>query len=589
MSNPIIRKCGIVLLCAILLNACSKPDQQVDPATLPNFAPTELVNISLQGRITDQQSSPIAGAVVRSGNHVTTTDINGRYRFNSIQVKPSSGLVEVAVNGYFREFKGFEVLPGTEHYVKLRMEPINNGIEFEAATGTEYRLPSGSAIRFAADAMTDAASGQVYNGSVRANAFSKETDDSSFFAVIPGTRGKDLQNRSVSVQVMSVVVTELKGGSGQELQLKPGKSASVQFPIPASKLADAPSSISLWYYDPIRSEWKEEGKAQKQGSYYVAQVPHFSTWACGTALPAAPIKATITDNGGEAMSFARIHLFNRDGSEMMSSPVHTNDKGELLMNAPSNQELEIRIINNCDEVLATKKINTRASSNQIGTIRAGNGGGVLVLSGKVQNCKSSSVYRGWVTVQVDGQLYKAAVSNGNFSLSLNRCHSNTTTAKITAVDEDGNLESNTINMEVSTGTVDLGVLSTCNKRNMQFISYTMNGTNYLLQAPEDSLVQTKGNADNVYIINAYKADDPSNVSFSMSFNAAQKTGDYTVTALKFNQNKTQLTNTGTWQVKITRFGKPGEYIEGTANGNMRELSSNRTLPFTFKFKVIRNQ
>ncbi|MCG7859159.1 carboxypeptidase-like regulatory domain-containing protein, partial [Flavihumibacter sediminis] len=128
---------------------------------------TELVTISLQGRITDQQAAPVAGAVVRSGNHVTTTDINGNYRFSSIQVKPNSGLVEVSVNGFFREYKGFEVMPETEHYVRMQLEPLNSGIRFAAASGGSYTLPSGSGIEFGPDAMAEAANGQQYAGTVQ--------------------------------------------------------------------------------------------------------------------------------------------------------------------------------------------------------------------------------------------------------------------------------------------------------------------------------------------------------------------------------------------------------------------------------------
>lgn len=590
MSNPIVRKGWMVLICTILLNACTKSDQLAELPPVEKSTETELETISLQGRITDQQAAPIAGAVVRSGNYVTTTDINGNYRFSSIRVKSTSGLVEVLVNGFFREYKGFEVMPETEHYVRMQLVPLNNGVRFAAASGGIYNLPSGSGIEIGPDAMSEAANGQQYTGTVQANAFSKDADDPAFYGVIPGSKGRDIQNKAVSVQFISAVVTELTGDAGQQLQLKTGKSATVRFPIPESKMMNIPGAVSLWYYDPVNSEWKEEGKAHREGNFYVAQVPHFSTWAVGTALPAAPLKATITDITGEALSFARIQLYSADGKQLLGSPVHTNNKGNLLMNAPSNQAMEIRIINSCDEVLASQQINTGSSSNWLGTIKAGTTGrNNLVLSGKVQNCKAAPIYKGWVNVVIDGQQYKASINNGNFQLSLNRCYNTNTYAKITAVDEEGNQESNSIMKEVSTGSVDLGLLSTCNKRNMQYISYTLNGTNYLLQAPTDSLVQAKGNGDKTYVINCYKASDPTTIAFSLSFSGNENPGEYPVTTLKFSQNKTELTSAGTWLVKITQFGKVGEYIEGSATGNMRDLSSNRTLPFNFRFKVIRNQ
>ncbi|WP_290793353.1 carboxypeptidase-like regulatory domain-containing protein [Flavihumibacter sp. UBA7668] len=590
MSNPIIRIGGMVLFCAVLLSACSKPDQEAEPQSIEKPTGTGLVTISLQGRVTDEFSAPIAGALVRSGNDITTTDINGNYRFSTLRVKPTSGLVEVSGNGYFRDYQRFDVLPESEHFIRMKLVPRESGLQFAAGSGAVYTLASGSRLQFGADAMKDEANGQPYSGTVQAHAFSRDADDASFHSVIPGSKGTDLDKKPVSIQFLSALVTELTGTAGQQLQLSAGKAASVQFPIPASKLSNAPQVISLWYFDPISSEWKEEGKARKEGNYYTAQVPHFSTWACGIAQPAAPLKASITDVSGTALSYVRIQLYSADGNEMLSSPVHTNDKGQLLMNAPSNRAMEIRIINNCDEVLSAQKINTGSAESWLGTIKAGaNAANNLLIQGKVQNCKAAQVYNGWVKITIDGQTHKAKIVNGNFELSLNRCYNTNTYAKITAVDEDGNMESNTVTMEVSTGKIDLGTLSTCNKRNMQYISYTMNGTNYLLQAPTDSLIQTIGTASKSYTINCYKTSDPSTIAFSLSFSGEANPGEYPVTTLKFSQNKTQLTNSGAWLVKITSFGKVGEFIEGNASGSMRDQTSNRTLPFNFRFKVIRNQ
>ncbi|WP_290710369.1 carboxypeptidase-like regulatory domain-containing protein [Flavihumibacter sp. CACIAM 22H1] len=590
MSNPIIRAGGIVLLCTVLLNACSKPDLEADPQPIDKPSGQAMVTISLKGRVTDENATPISGALVRSGNELTTTDINGNYQFTNLRVKPNNGLVEVAANGYFRDYQRFDILPESEQYIQAELVIRESGHQFDAEAGGTYSLASGASLQFSGAAMKDLASGQQYTGTVQVNAFSRQADEPAFYDIIPGAKGTDLSNKPVSIQFLTAVVTELTGTAGQQLQLSTGKAASVKFPIPPSKLAGAPTAISLWYFDPLNGEWKEEGKAVKEGNYYSAQIPHFSTWACGTALPAAPLKATITDVNGAALAFARIQLYSADGKELLGNSVHTNDKGILLMNAPRNSAMEMRVVNACNEILAAQKITTGSSDNWLGTIKAGaNAANNLLIQGKVQNCKAAAVYNGWVRVIIDGQIHKAKISNGLFQLSLDRCYNTNTYAKITAVDEDGNMESNTITMEMSTGKVDLGTLSTCNKRNMQYISYTMNGTNYLLQAPVDSLIQTMGTAAKTYTINCYKTADAAAVAFSMSFSGDANPGEYPVTTLKFSQDKTQLTNTGAWLVKITNFGKPGEFIEGNASGRMRDQSSNRTIPFTFQFKVIRNQ
>lgn len=580
----------MVLLYAILLNACSKPDLPVDTGSGIKPTGTNLVSIALQGRVTDEGSAPVSGAMVRSGNEITTTDINGNFRFSTLKAKPSSGLVEISQNGFFRDFQRFDVIPEAEHFVQLKLVSKTSGQQFQAVTGSSYQLENGGTLQFSPDGITEAVNGKAYQGLVQLHAFSRTIDDEFFYSILPSTNGTDKDNKPVTIQLISAIVTELTGVSGEQLQLAAGTSAEMAFPIPASRLAQAPASISIWYFDPVNGLWVEEGKAFKEGNFYKTRVRHFSIWACGVSTPSTALNASITDLQGNALSFAQIQLFANDGKEILSSPAYATGNGEITMGAPANRSMEIRVLNRCGNVLATRKVNTGSSNNWLGAIKVGaNTAKELTITGKVQNCKTAQVQNGWVTVWLDGQLNKARIANGQFKLSINRCYDAATYAKITIVDEDGNMESNAINMEVSSGLIDLGLISTCNKRNMQFVSYTMNGTNYLLQAPTDSLVQTIGAAAKTYTINCYKTDNPGVPAFNLVFAGEANPGEYPVSTLKFSQNKTQLTNAGSLLVKITQFGKVGEFIEGTATGNMREQSSNRTLPFNFRFKVIRNQ
>jgi hypothetical protein len=52
-------------------------------------------------------------------------------------------------------------------------------------------------------------------------------------------------------------------GGGEPLELAPGKTATIEIPIPAEAAERAPENIDLWYYDAADGYWKLDGTATK--------------------------------------------------------------------------------------------------------------------------------------------------------------------------------------------------------------------------------------------------------------------------------------------------------------------------------------
>lgn len=588
MSNPIIRASWALVLFAFVANACNKTDVSADLLPEVSKPGSNLANISLEGRITDLSNTPLSGATVRSGTRITQTNIDGRFSFAELGVNPASTLIEVSKQGYFREFKAIEVQADTEQFTEIHLEKQSEVKAFAATESFSFSPGNGFRISLPENGFVEKANGSTYSALANMAAFAKNADDENFFNIIPGIRGYSLEKKNVTLSFISAVVAEITGTAGQFLQLAPGKTATILFPIPASQLANAPGSVSLWHFDTGSGLWTEEGSAFKEGNFYKGTVSHFSTWACGVSMPSSNLQGKVTDKSGNILSFARLQLYNQNG-KIISTMVHTDNNGNIKFSAPGNMPMELRVLNQCREIIATRNINAGNGGASIGNLQsAQNSAATVTISGKVVNCKNQPVYNGYVNLLLDGQLTKSTINNGSFVVRVSRCHAGKSSASITAVDEESKQTSAAINLDVTQGIYETTVMSTCDKQNMQYISYTVNGTNMLMQAPNFSLVHEKASLNNLNTIYCYDTQANNQLAVTFSFSGSSTPGEYPVTALKISQNKTQFTSSGSFTVKITSYGEKGDYIEGSCSGKVKDLSSSNVLPFTFQFKVLRN-
>lgn len=587
MRSPISCPSWVIILLVLTIISCNKNDIGA-PVQPPGKGISSLVNIQLSGRITDEGQQPVSGAIVRSGTQVIQSDINGNFTFSVLSVNPNATLVEVNKAGFFRSFKTIEVQPESGQFVDIILKKQSRDIQFNAQAGTLQVLENGGQLNFPSNAMADKVNGQQYTGAVSLSAYSMFTTDNNFYSLFPGNKGKDLDKRDVVLEPFSVMVTELAGSAGQSLELGQGTLATVQFPIGSSDLGRAPATIAMWHYDAGTGIWMEEGKAIKNGSYYEGKVSHFSTWACAGSSPLISMQANITDKNGIGLSFARVQLLGNNAEKKISPIARADANGYLTISAPANHQVVLQVINDCGGVLANKNISTGSSKLWLGKLAAAvDGNNSLTISGKVDNCKNGGVYNGHVTIDLEGKTYRAGITAGSFSITILRCTAGLAMARLVAVDDAGAMESGMHQIEVGTGTHDMGTISTCDPANSQFVSYNINGTNYLLQAPADSLVQALSVQPDKTIINCYSGTNKVKPAFSFTFNGAAKPGQYPVSALNINQDKLAFAPSGNIAVEITNYGMPGGFITGKCIGRVKSPSFNQPLPFSFNFKVLR--
>jgi hypothetical protein len=414
----------LLILVFILSTGCKKniTDPGSPPPTNPP-PPTNIddvtVNASIRGIVVDNNNLPVFGATVTSGSQTTTTDQLGQFYFKNITLSKHNGYVKVSKTGYFQGSRSFFTTAGRTHMVRIMMIPKTTAGTFPAASGGTINLTGGAKLVMPADAITDA-SGTPYTGSVDVAMTWIDPTSTTLPYIIPGDlRGITTSGEERGLQTFGMLGVELTGGA-QPLKLAANKTAELTFPIPASLAASAPATIDLWHFDEATARWRQEGTATKNGSYYIANVKHFSFWNCDVPFPLVEICMSIVSSDAVPLNNVQVRIKRADGTYAC---VRTDSAGNLCGKVPKNETLVLEVLSQCNTVMASQNIGPFNSNTNIGTITTNvPAGAQLVITGTVKNCSGGNVMRGNVVVYVTGgHTYSAEVANGTFSVTIFNC------------------------------------------------------------------------------------------------------------------------------------------------------------------------
>lgn len=265
---------AVMIILTIILFACKK-NNEGNPGD-GNGSISGTGNGSVQGVITNLNNSPVSNATVKGGTATGITDASGKFTLNKVQYSNNTVLLTVSKKGFFEGSKIFSSTNNTVSNVNIQLIPKIVLGKFAASSGGDISLPGGGSINFSAG-FVNASNGNTYAGNISVSAHYLDPSDPNFSAYTPGDlKAAGANNPQGSLQSFGVVIVELNDASGNNLQLAPGKKATIT--IPTALQGKAPSAVPLWYYDAAKGSWKQEGIAEKQGSNYICTVSHFSSW-----------------------------------------------------------------------------------------------------------------------------------------------------------------------------------------------------------------------------------------------------------------------------------------------------------------------
>lgn len=296
----------IFLLIGIVLNGCRK-DEDSSPDSMGLTG--NQITASFSGMVRDLQGNPMSGVLVSIGGNTTVTNGSGIYTFQSISVSSGRVVIEAEKAGFWNQQKGILATTNAIEYSEIVLFPDDKSYTVDATSGGTVNLNGGSAITFPANAF-EKSNGSAYTGQVFITAHDIQTTNQNYRTRVPGGDMLAVDNAGNQTMLLSygMVGAKLYDAAGAELFLKQGIKATIKMSINPSQMATAPANIPLWHYDENLMKWKEEGMANKTGSYYEGEVSHFSWWNLDVPCLYTHLSMSMIDCNNLPLSNGRIYL-----------------------------------------------------------------------------------------------------------------------------------------------------------------------------------------------------------------------------------------------------------------------------------------
>jgi len=569
----------LLVTSVIIFIACSKNISSSSGITNPNNIPAEVtVTASLQGRVVDENGLPVEGAAVSSGAATTSTDVNGIFSFTGISMSSRFGYVQVVKTGYFTGSRSIITNGGASNYVTIQLIPRNATGSFPALTGGKVVVQPGDTATFLASSVVTAATNAAYTGMVYVYATYLNPTDPSVYKYMPGDlRGIGSDGNETALQSFGMMDVEMQDASGNKLQLAAGQQATLTMAIPDSLQAIAPAAIPLWYFNDSTGRWIQQGTAARAGNNYVGQVGHFTYWNCDAPMGTVNFKVYVKDQFGNPLAYTFIEF---ESPTLGTRGGYTDSTGFAQGLIPKGQTLLMQVVNQCGSLMGGVNIGPALTDQNLGTVTVTVAHAELTLTGTVVDCNNNPVDSGFVNAIVDGLNYRAAVSQGAFTLPVSRCLISSLTVQMLAVDLNSGQQSTVTNVTADTGTVNAGQLIACSNpgSTVQYMTFVLGGVPYTMTTPAN----TVGYNYNSYInISEFSAGNGySNVYLGIY----QLTGIGGYTNDSIYINSPQGTFGGVVSSNISAYGPIDSYIQGTFTGPVSNGGAPVTVTGSFKIQ-----
>jgi hypothetical protein len=572
----------ILLFLATFIIGCNNNEDDVTPVTPPTVSSSynqgASVNRSFHGLILDTSGNPVVNASVVIGSSVVQTNSSGLFVISNASVKENFAYIKVSKLGFI---SGSRVLAPTsgDNRINIMLIPDTPTATVTSGAVSQVSLPNGTTVKFSGNFKD--ASGNAYSGNVQVGLYHLKPSNTYLSEIMPGSLlASNASGEAKVLETFGMLHVELKGSSGQKLNLATGTTAEISLDIDASQTSNSPSSIPLWSFDEVSGLWKEEGSATKVGSKYVANVSHFSWWNCDAPFAQCNLKVTV--NNSANLPISNITVFIIRPSQPYGATGITNAAGQVNGIVPANEALTVQIKDYCGNTIYTSSVGpfSAGSSNILPTITlTPTAITTTTITGILKTCSNINVTNGLVKLRNPSSTnyynqVLQTVTNGSFSFVTNFCGISQL-FELNGEDFSNLQTTNAITFTATAPVTNVGVINTCNTTN-EFITYQVdnNPISYIISGINAGLntptpigttvginIITPQNTPFLYLrgVNITNIGTYTSSSFDMEFTAAS--GVISI-----------LGTTNTVQFIVSQVGLVGGYIDLTFNGTYTNTS-----------------
>ena len=331
-----------------LLNEGDDDDDDDGGINPPELVEGRMEDIALSGIVRDASGTPIEGVSIVSGSSAATTNTDGFFEFDQIQVVSvpnDRSVVRFSKAGYFDVVRSMDAADdaadGASWEVVMCRKENNDFTSIKTySSSSDQTLQAGEMkIDMPQDGYKVDGTGAGYTGKVKSEMVYLDPNNERFSEMMPGGDLAAVRSDNSSVQLVSYGMTDLNmyAENGDKLQLKDGCKAKLTFPIPAGMDKNPPASIPLWSFNEKTGLWEEEGSAALQGNVYVGEVAHFSWVNLDYPEKQGTVYGYVKDDTGKVLPGVRLSI-----GQLLASTVTKSD-GYYSHEVPANTAFSITV------------------------------------------------------------------------------------------------------------------------------------------------------------------------------------------------------------------------------------------------------
>lgn len=331
-----------------LLNEGDDDDDDSGGGNPPELVEGRMEDIALSGIVRDASGTPIEGVSIVSGSSAATTNTDGFFEFDQIQVVSvpnDRSVVRFSKAGYFDVVRSMDAdddaADGASWEVVMCKKENNDFTSVKTySSSSDQTLQAGEMkIDMPQDGYKVDGTGVGYTGKVKSEMVYLDPNNERFSEMMPGGDLAAVRSDNSSAQLVSYGMTDLNmyAENGDKLQLKDGCKAKLTFPIPAGMGENPPASIPLWSFNEKTGLWEEEGSAALQGNVYVGEVAHFSWVNLDYPEKQGTVYGYVKDDTGKALPGVRLSI-----GQLLASTVTQSD-GYYSHEVPANTAFSITV------------------------------------------------------------------------------------------------------------------------------------------------------------------------------------------------------------------------------------------------------
>lgn len=374
---------------------------------------------SISGVVVDENSDPLQGVTVSIGTNDISSDENGYFSLQSIELDAQGTVVTARLDNYWTLTKMVTPSKLQQNHTRMMLRSMAASQSVVASEGGVVNFEEEIQIDFPKNAFVNAA-GEAYDGAVKVSSVYLDPDHEDFGMMSPGDfRAFNSQSELQTLVSLGMAGVELRGADNEKLQLGNDKTAVLSIKVPSGA---AETEVPLWHFDESSGYWLEEGVATKVGEYYVGNVSHFSWWNCDIPFTGIRISGTIVSGRDMGVTGLPITMIMTESGRNLGEE-YTGNGGFFTGWIPKGETLTMQLTNECGGVFYEATLGPLEEDTVLPPINISTSQNIVEVCGNLVDCDDEAVTDGYLIVRhQSGQITFIPVDgSGDFCSSVNIC------------------------------------------------------------------------------------------------------------------------------------------------------------------------